>query len=66
MTNILVALVVLLVIVSLVQITRVSELLAELKKEDVNEVSDGDNNYQGTLTLVIGFGFIAFVLWQMY
>ena len=66
MTKILITLVVVLVLVSLVQITRVSELLAELKKEDVNEVSDGDNNYQGILTLVIGFGFIAFVIWQMY
>ena len=66
MTNILVGLVVLLVIVSLVQITRVSELLAELKKEDVNEVSDSDNNYQGTLSLVLGFGFVIFVIWQMY
>ena len=66
MTSILIALVSLLVIVSLVQITRVSELLAELKNEDVNDVSDADNNYQGVLTLVIGFSFIAFVIWQMY
>ena len=66
MTSILIALVSLLVIVSLVQITRVSELLAELKNEDVNDVSDADNNYQGFLTLVIGFGFIVFVIWQMY
>tara|TARA_B100001142_G_scaffold290375_1_gene307785 strand:- start:5924 stop:6901 length:978 start_codon:yes stop_codon:yes gene_type:complete len=65
MTNILVGLVVLLVIVSLVQITRVSELLSELKKEDVNEVTDNDNNYQGILTLIIGFAFIVFVIWQM-
>ncbi len=66
MTNILIALVVLLVIVSLVQITRVSELLAELKNEDINNISDSDNNYQGTLTLVIGFSFVIFVIWQMY
>ena len=65
MTNILVGLVVLLVIVSLVQITRVSELLSELKNEDVNEVTDNDNNFQGILTLIIGFGFIVFVIWQM-
>ena len=65
MTNILVGLVVLLVIVSLVQITRVSELLSELKKEDVNEVTDNDNNSQGILTLIIGFAFIVFVIWQM-
>ena len=65
MTNILVALVVLLVIASLVQITRVSELLAELKNEDVNEVTDADNKTQGFLYLVVGMGFILFVVWQM-
>ena len=43
MTNILIALVVLLVIAALVQLTRVSELLAELKNEDINEVTDDDN-----------------------
>ena len=38
MTSILVAIVTLLVVAAMVQIVRVSELLAELKKEDVNEV----------------------------
>ena len=65
MTNILIALVVLLVIVSLVQLTRVSELLGELKNEDVNKVTDDDNKTQGFLFLVIGMGFIIFVIWQM-
>ena len=64
MTNILIALVVLLVIVSLVQLTRVSELLAELKNEDVNEVTDNDNKTQGFLYLVVGMGFIVFVVWM--
>lgn len=66
MTSILAVLVTLLVVVSLVQITRVSELLSELKNKDVNEVTDSDNNYQGILSLIIGFGFVAFVIWQMY
>ena len=66
MTNILIALVVLLVIAALVQLTRVSELLAELKNEDVNEVTDSDNKTQGFLYLVVGMGFIVFVIWQMY
>ncbi len=66
MTNILIALVVLLVIVSLVQLTRVSELLAELKNEDVNEVTDSDNKTQGALYLIVGMGFIVFVIWQMF
>ena len=65
MTNILIALVALLVIVALVQLTRVSELLAELKNQDVNEVTDDDNKTQGVLFLIIGMGFIAFVVWQM-
>tara|TARA_B100000963_G_scaffold53824_2_gene41902 strand:- start:30826 stop:31806 length:981 start_codon:yes stop_codon:yes gene_type:complete len=54
-----------LLIVTLVQLLRVSELLSKIKNQDVNEVSDNDNNTQGWLFLVIGFGFIAFVIWQM-
>ena len=65
MTNILITLVVLLVIITLVQLTRVSELLGELKNEDVNKVTDNDNKTQGVLFLVIGMGFIVFVIWQM-
>ena len=65
MTNILIALVVLLVVASLVQLARVSELLAELKNEDVNEVTDKDNKTQGFLYLIVGMGFIIFVIWQM-
>ena len=65
MTNIFIALAVLLVVVALVQLTRVSELLAELKNEDVNEVTDNDNKTQGFLYLVVGLGFIVFVIWQM-
>tara|TARA_B100000287_G_C20533208_1_gene741727 strand:+ start:99 stop:1076 length:978 start_codon:yes stop_codon:yes gene_type:complete len=66
MTNILIAVVVLLVIVTLVQLTRVSELLGELRNEDVNEVTDNDNKTQGILYLVVGMGFIVFVIWQMF
>ena len=47
MTNILIALVLILLIATLVQILRVSELLSELKKQDVNEVTDKDNATQG-------------------
>ena len=65
MTNILIVLVALLVIITLVQLTRVTELLAELKNQDVNEVTDNDNKTQGVLFLVIGMGFIVFVIWQM-
>ncbi len=65
MINILITLVVVLIIATLVQITRVSELLAELKNQDVNKVTDDDNKTQGVLFLVIGFGFLAFVVWQI-
>ena len=65
MTNILIALVALLAIITLVQITRVSELLGELKNQDVNKVTDNDNKTQGVLFLIIGIGFLVFVIWQM-
>ena len=65
MTNILIFTIVILVIATLVQIVRVSELLSEIKNEDVNEVTDKDNNNQGVLFLVVGFGFLIFVVWQM-
>tara|TARA_B100001250_G_C19744894_1_gene764810 strand:- start:21 stop:998 length:978 start_codon:yes stop_codon:yes gene_type:complete len=65
MIYILIALVILLVIATLVQLTRVSELLSEIKNQDVNKVTDNDNKTQGVLFLVIGMGFLAFVVWQM-
>ena len=65
MTNILIVLVALLVIITLVQLTRVTELLAELKNLDANEVTDNDNKTQGFLFLLIGMGFVVFVIWQM-
>jgi len=65
MTNILIVVVVILLVATLVQILRVSELLSEIKNEDVNEVTDKDNNTQGLLFLIVGFGFLIFVVWQM-
>ena len=65
MTNILVFLVIILVIVTSVQLIRVSELLSELKNRDVNEITDQDNNTQGLLYLLVGAGFLFFVIWQM-
>ena len=65
MIYILIGLVILLVIVTLVQITRVSELLSNIKKQDVNAITDEDNKTQGVLFLVVGSGFILFVIWQM-
>ena len=65
MTNILIVVIVILLAATLVQILRVSELLSEIKNEDVNEVTDEDNNTQGLLFLIVGFGFLIFVVWQM-
>ena len=65
MTNVLIALVVLLTIAAMVQLVRVNELLSEITNKDTNEVTDVDNNKNGILFLIIGFGFLAFVIWQM-
>ena len=65
MTNILIFIIAILVIATLVQIVRVSELLSEIKNKDVNEVTDKDNSTQGLLFLIVGFGFLIFVVWQM-
>jgi cytochrome c oxidase subunit 2 len=65
MTNILIFIITLLAIATLVQIVRVGELLSEIKNKDVNEVTDKDNNNQGLLFLIVGFGFLIFVIWQM-
>ena len=65
MTNVLIAVVVLLTIAAMVQLVRVNELLSEITNKDNNEVTDEDNNKNGILFLIIGFGFLAFVIWQM-
>ena len=65
MTNLLIALVVLLTIAAMVQLVRVNELLSEITNKDTNEVTDEDNNQNGILFIIIGFGFLAFVVWQM-
>ena len=65
MTNTLIFLVAVLIVATLVQITRVSELLSAIKKKDTNSVTDSNNKTQGILFLVVGSGFILFVVWQM-
>jgi len=65
MTNLLIALVSLLTIAAMVQLVRVNELLSEITNKDPNAVTDDDNNKNGILFLIIGFGFLAFVIWQM-
>jgi len=65
MTNLLIALVSLLTIAAMVQLVRVNELLSEITNKDPNTVTDDDNNKNGILFLIIGFGFLSFVIWQM-
>ena len=65
MTNVLIAVVILLTIAAMVQLVRVNELLSEITNKDTNAVTDEDNNKNGILFLIIGFGFLAFVIWQM-
>ena len=65
MTNLLIFLVLLLTIAAMVQLVRVNELLSEITNKDPNAVTDEDNNKNGILFLIIGFGFLAFVVWQM-
>jgi cytochrome c oxidase subunit 2 len=65
MTNLLIALVVFLTIAAMVQLVRVNELLSEITNKDTNEVTDEDNNQNGILFIIIGFGLLAFVIWQM-
>ncbi len=65
MTNLLIFLVSLLTIAAMVQLVRVNELLSEITNKDPNDVTDEDNNKNGILFLIIGFGFLAFVVWQM-
>jgi len=65
MINILIAIVVFLIVVTLVQILRVSELLSEINNTDVNEITDEDNDTQGKLYLGMLFLFLGFVVWQM-
>ena len=65
MTNILIFIVAFLVIVTLVQILRVSELMAAVQQTDVNDVTDKDNKTQARLLLLVGSLFIGFVIWQI-
>jgi cytochrome c oxidase subunit 2 len=65
MTNILIALVVILTIAALVQLVRVNELLSEITNKDTNAVTDDDNKKNGLLFLLTIPLFMGFVVWQM-
>lgn len=51
-----------LVILTLVQVMRISEISSEIQKGKDNEVGPKDNNTQGRLMLLVGFGFVISVL----
>ena len=65
MTNILIALVVILTIAASVQLVRVNELLSEITDKDTNAVTDDDNKKNGILFLLTIPLFMGFVVWQM-
>ena len=49
---------VVLAILTLVQVMRISEVSSEIQGGKDNEVSEKDNDTQGRLMLLVGFGFI--------
>lgn len=49
----------------LVQITRITELLSKINKEEPNKVTTRDNDFQGKLYFIVLMAFIIFVIWQM-
>jgi len=64
MTNILIFFIAFLVIVTFIQILRVRELIANVEKRDVNEVTEKDNRNQSLLIGIVGFLFLASCVWQ--
>jgi len=64
MTNILIFFIAFLVIVTFIQILRVRELMANVEKRDVNEVTKKDNRNQSLLLGIVGFLFLAACVWQ--
>lgn len=51
-----------LVVLTLVQVMRISEISSEIQKGKDNEVNEKDNDTQGRLMLLVGFGFIISVI----
>ena len=54
-----------LLITVLVQVVRISELLAEVNKKNVNDVTEKDNDVQGKIYFLVFILFLGFVIWQM-
>ena len=64
MNGLLIALVILLAIVTLAQVMKIFEASNSLNKGKDNDVTDKDNNTQGTLFFVVGMLFLASVVWM--
>ena len=62
MSTISIIVLVVLVILTLVQVMRISEISSEIQKGKDNEVSEKDNDTQGRLMLLVGFGFVISVI----
>lgn len=64
MNGLLIALVILLAIVTLAQVMKIFEASNNLNNGKDNDVTDKDNNTQGTLFFVVGMLFLASVVWM--
>ena len=62
MSTISIIVLVVLVVLTLVQVMRISEISSEIQKGKDNEVSEKDNDTQGRLMLLVGFGFVISVV----
>lgn len=65
MIDLLIILVVVLVVLAIARIMRIFELTAQLKEEDLNEISEGDNKLQSTFIAVGVALFIFYVFYQI-
>ena len=64
MTTFLTYLIVALAIIGLVQIVRIFELAAKLKGNQESVINDKDNHYNGLAMLIVGMGFVLFVVYS--
>ncbi|MDG1710280.1 MAG: cytochrome c oxidase subunit II [Schleiferiaceae bacterium] len=65
MTGLLIAIVLFLLVLAIAQIIRIYELATKASKRDEYVVTNKDNNYQGRLMLLFGFGLLASFVWMV-
>lgn len=66
MTGVLIAIALVLAILTIAQIMRVFEVSSEINEGKDNQVTEKDNDTQGTLMLVVGMLFIISVIWMYF